>query len=250
MKLFQKLICLLKRFGIQANKIELSANDVLNLLSGNEINLGSKQITIKSDNFNVDKDGNMNVLNAILKNITIDGGSIKLNANDFESRIEIVNQNNQRRVLLGSNYLEIQRTTGDSPISIGINTLGQAFLIVEDTSIWKSGITTPNLTQTSLEKIKKNIKKFNKNAIDIIKNSEIYEYNLKTEEDTDKKHIGFVIGNKYKTPNEVISKSGDGIDTYSMTSLLWLALKQETTNKDKRIAELEERLQKLEKEEK
>ena len=59
MKLFQKLIKVLKNIGINANKIELSANDILNLLSGNEINLGSKKITIKSDNFSVDENGKM-----------------------------------------------------------------------------------------------------------------------------------------------------------------------------------------------
>ena len=41
LKLFQRLIKVLKKFGINANKIELSANDILNLLAGNEINLGS-----------------------------------------------------------------------------------------------------------------------------------------------------------------------------------------------------------------
>ena len=57
MKLFQRLIKVLKKFGINANKIELSANDILNLLAGNEINLGSKKITIRSENFSVDENG-------------------------------------------------------------------------------------------------------------------------------------------------------------------------------------------------
>ena len=55
--------------GINANKIELSANDILNLLAGNEINLGSKTITIKSNNFNVDKNGNMTCSNATISGI-------------------------------------------------------------------------------------------------------------------------------------------------------------------------------------
>lgn len=50
--------------GINANKIELSANDVLNLLAGNTINLNGKNISISSTNFNVDKDGNMSCTNA------------------------------------------------------------------------------------------------------------------------------------------------------------------------------------------
>ncbi len=42
---------------INADKIELTANDVLNVLAGNEINLESKKITITSNNFKVDEKG-------------------------------------------------------------------------------------------------------------------------------------------------------------------------------------------------
>ena len=82
---------------------------------------------------------------------------------------------------------------------------------------------------TSLESMKKNIVKFD-DALEIIKNSNIYEYNFKDEDDTDKKHIGFVIGditkNKYKTPNEVLSSNKKGIENYSMSSIEWRALQQ------------------------
>ena len=42
---------------INANKINLSANDVLNILAGNQINLTTGNITINSDNFKVTKNG-------------------------------------------------------------------------------------------------------------------------------------------------------------------------------------------------
>uniref|UniRef100_UPI0037DCD683 hypothetical protein n=1 Tax=Methanobrevibacter smithii TaxID=2173 RepID=UPI0037DCD683 len=42
---------------LNADKIELSANDVLNLLAGNAINLTSKNIAINSNNFNVSSTG-------------------------------------------------------------------------------------------------------------------------------------------------------------------------------------------------
>lgn len=93
-----------------------------------------------------------------------------------------------------------------------------------------------------MESIKKNIQESNINALDIIKNAKIYTYNLKEEKDTDKKHVGFVIGDKYKTPEEVISKSKDGIDTYTMSSIMWKAL-QETTKENE---ELKQRIEKLE----
>lgn len=99
-----------------------------------------------------------------------------------------------------------------------------------DASIYCDGsVTAKNISNSSLESIKKNITKFD-NALEIIKNSAIYEYNFKDEEDTDKKHIGFVIGditkNKYKTPNEVLSSNKKGIENYSMSSIEWRALQQ------------------------
>lgn len=86
--------------------------------------------------------------------------------------------------------------------------------------------------QTSKESTKKNIVEYSENALEIVKNSEIYEYNFKNENDQDKKHIGFVIGDeggKYKTPEHVISNDREGIENYSMTSILWKAVQEQQT---------------------
>lgn len=58
---------------INANKVGITANDVLNILAGNTINLTSKNIVIDSTNFKVTAAGALTCSNA---NIT--GGSIKL----------------------------------------------------------------------------------------------------------------------------------------------------------------------------
>jgi len=82
----------------------------------------------------------------------------------------------------------------------------------------------------SLESKKKNITKFDGNAIDILKNSELYKFNYKNEKDTDKKHIGFIIpdkGGNYKTPIEVISQNKEAINSYTMTSILWKAVQEQ-----------------------
>ena len=107
-------------------------------------------------------------------------------------------------------------TNGDAIVTINNNSTGQ--------------ITCVSLVQTSKESKKKNIEKYENNCLDVIKNSEIYTYNFKTETDEDKKHIGFVIGDEggsYKTPKEVISNNSEGIDTYSMTSILWKAVQEQ-----------------------
>ena len=44
-------------FRVKANNIDLIASEVINLMSGGEINLTGKNITIKSDNFSVSKTG-------------------------------------------------------------------------------------------------------------------------------------------------------------------------------------------------
>ena len=62
---------------LNADKVSITANDVLNLLANNEINLTSKKITLKSTNFNVDKDGNMSCSNASVSGkITATSGKV------------------------------------------------------------------------------------------------------------------------------------------------------------------------------
>lgn len=46
-------------FKVNANNINLSASDIINLMSNGELNLTGKNIKITSTNFNVDKDGNV-----------------------------------------------------------------------------------------------------------------------------------------------------------------------------------------------
>ena len=72
------------RISIDADQLDISATDVLNLLAGNSINLTSKNITINSNNFNVDTNGNLTCSNANISgtitssNANITGGGIKV----------------------------------------------------------------------------------------------------------------------------------------------------------------------------
>lgn len=224
-------------------------------LEGKEINLTSDDISIASDNFSVDKNGNMNC-----SNVNIMGGKIKLDAGDASNpNFQIGNylMMTDTYFCIGekgfnSNSIEILASPWDA------SRIGMIDSSNNYTEILASGITTPKLTQTSLESIKKNISKFVKNATDIINSSDIYEYNLKSDKDTDKKLIGFVIGDNYKTPDEVISKEGQGIELYSAIGILWKGfqereeiikqLKEENKRKDKTLAELILRVEQLEKE--
>ena len=94
------------------------------------------------------------------------------------------------------------------------------------TNVSNTGIRTPVVTQTSIEKDKKNFEVLN-NGLEIIKNTDIYKYHLKSQKDTDKKHIGFVIGDKYNYSQEITSQNNDGVDTYSMISVAYKAIQEQ-----------------------
>lgn len=94
----------------------------------------------------------------------------------------------------------------------------------------ENGCTSTVFNQTSLEENKKNIKKYT-GALKEIKKTDIYKYNLKHEEDKHKKHLGFVIGDKYNYSHEItaVDRNGKetGVDNYSMISLCLQAIKEQ-----------------------
>ena len=204
-------------------------------LEGKNINLTGDDVTISSNNFNVDSSGNV-----ICENIQINSGTINLHDTTQGSSNLNISSDLANTIYLShaialfrknsSAYLQMQVIGVDSPV---------IYLVGEQngSTISCEGIETPQVTQTSLESTKKNINKFTKNATDIINNSDIYEYNLKSDKDTDKKLIGFVIGDKYKTPAEVINKKGQAVELYSAIGILWKA-----------VQELSARVEQLEKE--
>lgn len=103
-----------------------------------------------------------------------------------------------------------------------------------------SGIAFHN---NSREENKSNIEKFSKNAIEIIKNTDIYEFNYKAEKEGTKKHLGFVIGENYNYAKEITAEDNKnketGVDIYSMISVAYKAIQeqQEMINKQNKIIE-------------
>ena len=108
----------------------------------------------------------------------------------------------------GFNYLSVMTPTLDFGVT--------------GSEVWTTGSFVPG----SLEKLKKNFEKL-PSGLDIIKDIDIYKYNLKTEEDNIKKHIGFVIGDNYKYSKEITSKNNDGVDLYSFISICCKAIQEQ-----------------------
>lgn len=217
-------------------ELKLNTKDLVSEInaSADRISLKAGRLVITSGNFKLDTNGSVTCVNGNFEgtvtssNATITGGSLTLytRGTNVLRVMDSTLRNNKYMSYITEKVVGINNgnyhveCTAESSFA-GIDVYGPG----TGTHIKHTGITTPSLTQTSLEDIKKNITKF-EDALGIIKNSEIYSYNLKVEQNKDKKHTGFIIGEKYNTPAEVIAKGGEGIDTYSMSSIEWRALQQ------------------------
>lgn len=95
---------------LDADQIDLTATDVLNILAGNSLNLTSKNITIDSTNFSVDSGGNMTCSNA---NIT--GGYLELtdNPDTYDDRLIIKKKNSTELTTLTSEYVLTKKAQSD-----------------------------------------------------------------------------------------------------------------------------------------
>lgn len=235
---------IISKINQSAEKIQINANKIS--LEGKEINLTSDNISITSESLSIDENGNIEINGFDGENdssITLNSKNSNRDLNINPSRILFKNNEDGREMFLYNipNGTWFVMRAGTHEISI-LND-GDSFTQMDfkdginTTTIRPSEIITPKLTQTSLESIKKNISKFDKNATDIINNSDIYEYNLKSDSNEDKKLIGFVIGDNYKTPSEVIDKNGQAVSLYSAIGILWKA-----------VQELSARVEQLEKE--
>ena len=222
------------------------------VLNGKTINLTGDNTIIKSTNFNVDKNGNMSCKNANVtgtitsSNATITGGKINVYGNSNSTDLIKVSNSSNSNIFsymqpVGAGYVRgsasqsIYLLVSDGISSIELRNSGNS------TEIRHDKIVTPTLTQTSLAEHKKNFEKMQDNALEIIKNIDIYKYNLKNEKDTDKKHIGFVIGDNYNYSKEVTSIDNEGVDNYSFTSLCCKAIQEQ----QEEIEELKEEIEKL-----
>ena len=97
-----------------------------------------------------------------------------------------------------------------------------------------------SFVNTSLESQKKNFEKLTlEEAIDILNNTDIYKYNLKSQDDIKKKHIGFVIGDNFNYSSKITSEDNDGVDNYSMTSVLYPIVKEQQAQTEELKKEIE-----------
>lgn len=231
------------------------------------VNQSAEQIQIEADkiningtvsangNFKVDTNGNMECNNG-----KFNGGTICLKGGTrYNTKFKIIAENGDDNTSISPTNIFVDSDDGGLFIN-GLNNSYQqkAYLYTDEgdepnlylyaankgtTRIKPSGIKTPTLTQTSKAESKKNFENLSiEEAKKILNNTEIYKYNLKTQEDNDKKYIGFVIGDDYNYAEEITSENNDGANIYSMTSVLYTVVQEQ----QKQINQLQEKIEKLE----
>ncbi|MDN6664967.1 MAG: tail fiber domain-containing protein, partial [Tetragenococcus koreensis] len=80
----------------------------------------------------------------------------------------------------------------------------------------------------SMETFKTNIRRYEDDALSIIDNAEIYNYELKSDvrEGKNETHTGLIIGDDYQTPDCIKSDDNSSIDLYAMSSVGWKAIQE------------------------
>lgn len=161
-------------------------------------------------------------------NANITGGRIVLNSGEYNNFI-IGDPNNIDSDHTRMNGHAIEMHCECTGTTVYVDPRNSQILIANSdnrTAIYPTGIYTPKVTQTSKFENKKNFEKL-MNGLDIVKATEIYKYHLKSQQDTDKKGIGFVIGDNYNYSKEITSENNDGVDTYSMISVAYKAIQEQ-----------------------
>lgn len=216
-------------------------------INANKINLNGA--VTANQNFKIKTDGSMEAKNATFSGtVNATGGKIAaftINDDNLTSQ-----SGNGAYISLSKNSIHFGKRQGSSDYSLGTmgiyndNSYINFLRADSNTSeVVANEMTAETFNHLSLQSLKTNIKKYEDNAIELIKNNNVYQYNFKTEKDKTKKHIGFIIpdiGGDYKIPNEIISQSGKAIDTYSMTSILWKAVQEQQELIEQMKKEIEE----------
>lgn len=197
-------------------------------------NLKLEGVKTKNNNFKVLPDGSIEAHNGYFSG-TINGSIINLESNgQDDSKYSITDRTNANcKYTQSARVIKWTGTNGGLFQLTNYHTAGatMAFQSNDGTtsSMTPYAVSAPTVTQTSREESKKNIEPFNK-ALEEIKKTDIYKYNLKFEDDEHKKHLGFVIGENYNYSSEITSINEDGeeigVDNYSMTSLCLQAIKE------------------------
>lgn len=226
------------------SKINQSAEAIT--LDANKINING--VISANGNFSVDTQGNMTCNSADINNAMINNATINtINGTTNDASLEFSTNYGYGGEMYSAlycgimelnNYADADPDTGEGLESIepqirlwwdflGTGTTIGASYIDTDGDVYCNSV-----IPSSLEEKKKDFEKF-ENALEIVKDTDIYKYHFKNQKETDKKHIGFVIGENYKYRQELTDLDNKGVDLYSMISVLWRAVQEQQVEIEK-----------------
>lgn len=214
--------------------------------SGAEINLSSNKMSIKSDHLNIDEDGKMKIISTTG---TYKGAELQLVGSDmtnylYSHAIAIKKGPDQDlgaaalEVIQGDGNLVLTSEDGDFVQLSATNGLR----ITNDIDVLFGNVTAQDFIKTSLAEKKKDFEKFD-NALDIIKNTDIYKYHYKNQDDNTKKDIGLVIGDDYKYSQELTNNEDNAVNISNVAFVCMRAIQEQQEiieSLEARIKELEE----------
>lgn len=115
---------------VNADNIELSASETIDLMSGGTINLTTENINISSTNFAVDRQGNVTA-----HSLTLDGGTIDISSGSGSSYREFkVNQNGTLEIHLANLDLDTDGTLSMNKGSINLGVISGGYNFTVDSS--------------------------------------------------------------------------------------------------------------------
>lgn len=250
------------RKKVDENEVISKINQSAEAISINADKINLNGAVTANENFKIKTDGSMEA-----KNGTFTGGNISLSGGTNQNNAKFIIEdptNNQKFAYITPNSIQAGDSSGndgyfafnEGVLNVGKGnngsylqltqrddgTRGKFYMSVTDAYVTQGSMHALEYHYDSLAEKKKNIKLYEKNAINIIKNTDVYEFNYKSQEDNYKKNIGFVIGDNYRTSKEIFTNDKVGINSYSVLGVLWKAVKEQ----QKQIEEFQQRFKKLE----
>ena len=239
-----------EQVSINANKVNLTGYVTFNNLStSGQTNINGDNLTtgvIKSQNYVANTSGTK----LDLSNGVIDSKNFKLASNGNATFKGLINGGSisvQGNYTDDDAYIEVKSpsSTDNKPIWTRIWNNGMSAIDYsnsphariraetngEYSELHNGEVNAFEFNNISLAEKKENFEKL-ENALDIIKQTDIYKYHYKDEKQK-KKHIGLVIGDKYKYSKELTNEKNDSVDLYSMIGVCFKAIQEQQEEIDR-----------------
>lgn len=119
----------------------------------------------------------------------------------------------------------------DEFYSTNVRAIGMSSYVMSvQNYLYAKSATIQELNNSSTEDLKTNIQKYENNALQQVLNTDVCSYQLKEQvspyAENVPTYIGFIIGENYKLPKDILGRDGNCISLYSAIALLYKAIQE------------------------